>query len=126
MALKCSLWMVQGSQGPIKEFLIFLMWCCDTATTPRRGWGFHCRRRRGCWCGWAMGDGRRVTARVGGWGVGLVVVPLAWGWVLVLVGDGRGTRSEGVVGGVWMRPSRRARGCGFHCRCRRRRGCWCG
>src|SRR5882762_701441 len=34
-------------------------WCCDAATPPRRGCGFHCRcrrrRRRGCW--WAMGDG---------------------------------------------------------------------
>src|SRR5882762_9425840 len=30
-------------------------WCCDVATPPHRGCGFHCCHRRGCW--WAMGDG---------------------------------------------------------------------
>src|SRR5258705_6522069 len=63
-------------------------WCfctSDTATPPRRGCGFHCRRL-GCWCGWAMGNGRRATSD------GAVGV---------------------VVGGVATRPRRRAAGAAF-------------
>src|SRR5258706_396500 len=90
---------------------------------PCHGCSFHCCHRRGCWCWWAMGDGRRRGARGGGWwgkvvgvegmllaglGVGVVsTVSASTGAVGVDVG-GRWVMGDGVVGaavgGVVMWP----------------------
>src|SRR5258705_1750727 len=77
---------------------------------PCRGCSFHCCHRRGCWCWWAMGNGRRRGWRGGGWccdaatrprrGCGFYRRRGCGCWFWWAMGDGRRETGDGVVGGV--------------------------